>query len=425
MVFGWGKKKEDTQITENIQHTTIRLSEIEKIIQQLKQQKQEFVVQRTKPLFGQIQKEMSLIYKIISHLEDDSLKVEDIDKTLRNLVVRSKSEVIETVSKESQKTLPQITSYDDVVNASVIAGHVLKKIGDVLGKNSRVIHVFAKKYAQDLKTHLGLIATNHQTISRQMNDLISFDLSASEIRGMSEKIVRMGNDLSEKTQHLKKLSEFQNECVRTIDVTEKKIGSLRSSPEFAKFLELQQEIKQVGLQQDSLKKEMEDEFSKISRPLGKYVYVTSLEKPHKLILERLISNPFDVVLPENKESIITVLESCMKGIISGNVSVKETDKSVDQVTHLISLIDGFIARKNDLKSQAQKLEEKLGIFDSKHLADLEKLLEKAKSDKTDAESKIQKLESELDSDKAQKQDLVEELQVSLERLSGTKYAITL
>jgi hypothetical protein len=113
----------------------------------------------------------------------------------------------------------------------------------------------------------------------------------------------------------------------------------------------------------------------------------------------------------------------MKGIMSGTVSVKETDKSVAQITNLISLLDDFIARKADLQSQHKALQEKLGTFDSKQLEELEKQLERAKLDRSDTESKIKTLQEDLDGDYEQRQKLIEDLQISLEKASGIKYIV--
>ncbi len=423
MVFGWGKKKDDAaeQITK--QDQIITLSEIESILQQKKHEKQKSAILQTKPLFEEIQKEIKSIDKIISHLKSDNLKVDDIDKTLKVLVVRSKSEVIEIISKESKKTIPQVSSYDALLKSSEVSSHILKKIGDVLGKNSRVIHVFAKKYAQDLKTHLEIITKNQSAISKQIRDVSSFDSDALAIKTIAEKISQLNNEIIEKTQHIDKLKEFHNECTDTITSTEQNIASMRSSPQFTELLEYQKQIKQVATQQDNLNKEIDDEFSKISRPLGKYVYVTSLEKPFRVMLENLIANHADTISLENKDAILTILEACMKGIMSGTVSVKETDKSVAQITHLISLLDDFIARKTDLQSQRKDLQEKLGIFDSKQLEDLERQLERAKLDKDDTESKVKTLQTDLDTDYTQRQKLVEDLQSSLVGASGIKYTI--
>ena len=427
MVFGWGKKRQESaeqQTQKNQSDRKIGLSEIESILLQQKELKQKKVVAQTVPLFSEIQKELNSIHGIISHLQNDDLKVDDIEKILRVLVVRSKAEVIDVISKESKKQLPQVTIYEDVVVTADLASHTLKKIGDVLGKNSRVIHVFAKKYANDLKTHLEIITKNHLTISKLVGDSSSLESSSSVIKEKAARVMAIHKEIDESSLHLDKLKKLQSSSESLIVSTQQKITDMRSSSQHAKLMECQEQIKQIMAQENKLNKEIDDEFSKISRPLGKYVYVASLEKPLKIILEKLVASPSSTIL-ENKNSIVTVLESCMKAIMSGTVSVKETDKSVDHITHILSLLDGFISDKNNVQSRLQELQQSLGIFDLRQLEDLEKQLVKAKSDKDDSESKIKTLASELEQQAEQRQSLVLDLEGLLEKVSGTKYRVSL
>jgi len=205
-------------------------------------------------------------------------------------------------------------------------------------------------------------------------------------------------------------------------LTQQQISNVFSSPAFAKFLEYQEKIKQVEAKENSLNKEIDEEFSKISRALGKYVYVTSLEKPLKTMLERLVEHPSEVIM-EDKNAIVKILESCMKGIMSGAVSVKETDKSVDYIMHTLSLLDGFRAKKNELRQQAQELRKNLESFDISQIETLERRLAKAKSDKEDAKLKIANLESELKRQTEQKQNLLAELEGALEQITGKSYQV--
>ena len=137
-----------------------------------------------------------------------------------------------------------------------------------------------------------------------------------------------------------------------------------------------------------------------------------------------MERPSSVIGVESKDSIVTILESCMKGIVSGTVSVKESDKSVDQITHLISILDGLISKKTHTTSQITEVLKKSQGFDIKTMESLEKQLAKAKSDSTDAQSKIKNLQAELEQKTTQKQKLLKELQSSLERTLGAKYEIT-
>ncbi len=422
MVFGWSKKNQENTEPPAQSGQELKMSEISQVLAKHKEARQKKILEQTRSIFEEIKKELNTIYDIISQLKDDSLKIDDIDKTLQVLVARSKAEVIEVISKESQKQLPQVKNYDDVVRTAEIASHTLKKIGDVLGKHSRVIHVFAKKYAQDIKTHLGLVTKNYNMISNMIGQISSLEASSATIRDKAAKIVSTSQNIVDCTRHIAKLKESYGDAEVVVSMTQQQISNVFSSPTFAKFLECQEKIKQVEAKEDKLNKEIDNEFSKISRPLGKYVYVTSLEKPLKALLERLVENPSGAIL-ENKTSIVTILESCMKGILSGAVSVKETDKSVDQIAYILSVLDGFIAQKNDLQAQLQDLKKVLETFDIRQIETLETRLAKAKSDKDDAKIKIANLESELRQQTEQKRNLFEDLERSLEQILGTKYKV--
>ncbi|MFN3655553.1 MAG: hypothetical protein ACK4TO_09590, partial [Candidatus Nitrosotenuis sp.] len=311
MVFGWGRKKQE-QIDECESKTTtksqLKLDEIHLILLEKKNQLKNEIVRKTKPLFEEIKRELDSIYAIIDHLKTDDLKVDDIDKTLRVLVVRSKAEVIDVISKESKKTLPNASDYDGVTKTAELASHTLKKIGDVLGKHSRVIHVFAKKYANDLKTHLELITKDHMTISKMISDYNSLESASMEINEKARKVQSTHKEINDNIAHLNKLQESFLELERTSKSTQQRIAELFESPQYEKFMQYRNEINRLVAQESQLNKEIDDEFSKISRPLGKYVYVTSLEKPFKIILERLIQNPSGTI-SENKDATVTILES--------------------------------------------------------------------------------------------------------------------
>jgi hypothetical protein len=424
MVFGWSKKSQENeqQTAPSPSKQIIRIPEISQILDKQKEDKQKKVLEQTRTLFDDMKKELNAIYGIVDHLKNDDLKIDDIDNRLKILVTRSKAEVINIISKESQKQLPQVKTYADVLTASEIAAHILKKIGDVLGKNSRVIHVFAKKYAQDLKAHLELVTKNHAMISKLIGQVSSLESSIAMINDKTGKITSTAQSMADNTRHIAKLKESYGDAEVVASLTQQQISNVFSSPAFAKFLEYQEKIKQVEAKENSLNKEIDEEFSKISRALGKYVYVTSLEKPLKTMLERLVEHPSEVIM-EDKNAIVKILESCMKGIMSGAVSVKETDKSVDYIMHTLSLLDGFRAKKNELRQQAQELRKNLESFDISQIETLERRLAKAKSDKEDAKLKIANLESELKRQTEQKQNLLAELEGALEQITGKSYQV--
>ena len=100
---------------------------------------------RLKHLKNKIKSSCETILHIAIDLERDTLNVDDIDIHLKRLVERGKKEVISTIKRESIVQLPEINSYDDVKNFNAIAGRMLKKIGDSLGRQSSVISYIRKE----------------------------------------------------------------------------------------------------------------------------------------------------------------------------------------------------------------------------------------------------------------------------------------
>ena len=50
-------------------------------------------------------------------------------------------------------------------------------------------------------------------------------------------------------------------------------------------------------------------------------------KAQNRILSTLVDDPFDALVPENSDTIIIILENIRKGISSGSISVKDTEKT--------------------------------------------------------------------------------------------------
>jgi len=424
MVFGWNKKRAEKEGKHALSSKEIKLDHITAILSDLKNSKQKHLIENTTPLFSNIQNELNSILKIIDHLSNDSLKIDDIDNQLKIIVTRSKTEVINIISKEAKVKMPQLETFDDVKKATEFASQALKKIGDVLGKNSRVIHVFAKKYAQDLKDHLATINTSYMSILRLVNSYTKFESDEFLIKEKANKIIDMNQTINDKNAQIPKLKATHDELADSITVLKSQIDSLKSSTQHAKYLEIKNQIEQNKKEENNLNKEIDEEFSKISRPLGKYFYVTSLEKPLKILMEKLIQNPSETITTQNKGSIIVILESCMKGTLSGAVSVKEADKSVEHISSLIRKLDSFLVHKNELMQKDQSLQSGLEVFDIDAFDELEQKLQKTITDKIDLESKIGKLESELAQETNNRTHAISELGRDLQSISNTEYVIS-
>ena len=132
----------------------IHLSDVKNIVEEIKTLREKTLISETRDFKKKISSQLDALLKIAKKLEKDDLKMDDVDKHLQILVKRGKNQVISTIKNETSVKFTELKTIDDVLNFDKISSQILKKIGDVLGRQTRVIHIFAKKYAKVLKNIL-------------------------------------------------------------------------------------------------------------------------------------------------------------------------------------------------------------------------------------------------------------------------------
>jgi len=423
MVFGWGKKRSTDYIESTQLAKQVSLDKIENILQEKKNNISNEIIEKSKSIRGKIETNRKEIIQLFSQFESDDLGSQDVDKHLKIIIERGKSAVISGVRKETSKKLDEIKKYQDVVNLNSDVAQLLKRIGDILGPNSRVMHVFARKYADKLKVILADIAKTKADLQKLVNEYDKLDFGISNISEWSKKIIDSKKDNEIKNNTIISTKEDIQNRIRTIQSLEEDIKNLRSSNIYIEFLNIKNELVSLEVEKDRIKHEMDFQFSKISRPLGKYSYVSSLEKPLKLVLEKMNENPYDAITNETKNAVIEVLQAVIKSVVAGNVSVKDTDKSVEQIEETITRLDEFLKLKNDLANKKNALEQKIQ-FNSRDLEEKEKNLTRTKEHKAQFESEIANLENQIHETAKLMPQIVKNIESKLSEVLGTKFTIT-
>ena len=424
MVFGWGKKKSKKQQSEiTPQKKYITFGDISGVINEIQTIRAKTIIAETKTFRNKIKSSSETILHIAIDLERDTLKVDDLDVHLKRLVERGKKEVISIIKRESIVELPEINSYEDVKNFNVIAGRMLKKIGDALGRHSVPINVFAKKYAGKLRDDLKTMTDRNDEITTLISNYAELETKADNITDTRNKIIQskkliinLGED---NNTNIKNIKNLENQ----IADDKKDIESIKNSDDYKKLLEITRKLDSMSNEKNKIKNDIEEQFTKISRPLNKYVYVSSLDKPQKKLLENLIQNPFDVLIEENRRDIIQILESTKKGIQSGSVSVKDSNKSSLQIDETLSLLVGFIEKISTLHKSKDDIENKLSAFDNEQLRQKESVLSKHENDKSVLESKIKSAEKELVETTELIPKWIKSLESALNEISAVQYII--
>ncbi len=423
MVFGWGKKKqEDTSVEEIPQNKDISLTDVPKIISDLTDLRKAQTLSEINNLRNKTAPLIEELMKIGNVLEKDDLNMDDVDKHLAIIVIRGKKQVIDMIKKDVV-LLPKISSFEDAEKLNSVLNLILKKVGDVLGRQTRIIHIFAKKYATQLKENLAVMNSNHSEISDLLKNYHS-------TKSLSEETLDTINQIENLTELRKKqLQKIDDVTKSTITINERMsviqnhINEIKSSDNYKKYQNLKNTLDEFVNEKLKIKNQVNAQFTKISRPLSRYEYASSLDKNQKNILSNLVSEPFDVLTTANKDSVIVILENMRKGVLSGSISVKDVEKTSSQITETEEYLDRFVHRVSEYHKRYREIQNNLNSLMPKELISLESDLVKNSSMLDESQLKSETFQDEVNEIDSKIPKLISEIEQKLRRFSNTRYTI--
>ncbi len=422
MVFGWGKKKQEEYVERIPQEKEVQLSDVPKIVTELNELRKSQTVSEIKHLRNNTGPLMDELMQIGNVLDKDNLKVDDIDIHLSTIVIRGKKQVIDVI-KKNVVYLPEISSIDDAKKLNSLLNQILKKLGDVLGRQTRVIHIFAKKYANQLKRNLEVMNNNNSEIHNLLKNYDSEQSASDEITNTLNQIKTLKESQLEKNQKIDKANQSVESFDEKITSNQNSIEEIKSSKNYKKYLDLKNTLDVFSTQKSKIKNEVDTQFTKISRPLSRYEYGSALDKEQKNLLTRLIKEPFEVLIPQNKDSIILILENVRKGISSGSISVKDIDKSLSYITETEETLDNFVTQILEYLEKHEKMENDLNSLYPNELVSLEQELAKNTSFKEDSQLKSETFQGEINEIDSKIPQLVSEIEKKLRHFSNTEYTV--
>ena len=426
MVFGWGKKKlEENEINVIPKEKHILLSDVSDILEGISSVRTKTIMAEVKTFRNKIDSNRKTLLKITKELDGDTLNTEAIDHHLRRLVDRGKSDVLSIIKKECTKNLIEINSFDDVKAFSETVTKMLKRVGDSLGRHSNVIHIFAKKYAKRLKDDLRVMQSDNKEISVLVTNHIDLENEVEKIteniieyEHLQESLVVLDGRKDNAEKNIQNLIEMKNNIIDEIE-------TLKNSKEYTAYLKIKEEINSFLSVKLEIKNQIDSQFANISRPMNKYIYISALDKLQKKLLENLINNPIDVLTDENKDEIIQILEAVIKNVKSESISVKNIEKSLNQLNQTISLVDEFIDKINKCGQSKIDAENRLSVFNYANLEKKELDLSKNKNNKNDTESELESIDLERDSIDESMSESIKSIQSTLNHISAVHYVIAL
>ena len=429
MVFGWGKKKkvEYDEPVENITSIsqTIALDEIPKILDDIVILRKGTLAAEIKSHRNRIDPQREVLLKIANELSEDELDPDKLDPHFQIMVNRGKKEVISSIKKEFANPFPDINSPDDIMRFKKTSTAGIKKVGDMLGKHSRVIHIFAAKYAKKLTEDLKDLTEDLKDVDELIDN---FNTTENSVQTINELLSSRNKTLEKISKQNSRMNELKSSINDKKEKTIKfgnEINAIKNSSDYKTYLDVKSQLSDCDSEEVKIRHHINDEFTKISRPLGKFVHISSHDKELKDLTAKLASTPYDILDTDNISGIKKILDSIVIGIDSGSVSVKDISKSKDSVAEIKNLIPSLISIKEKFETKKHELIIKLENFDSKSLQTAENNLKREESDISDDSSKLKVFEDENLDLTHSLPTILHQIETNLKDVTSTSYTISL
>jgi chromosome segregation ATPase len=119
------------------------------------------------------------------------------------------------------------------------------------------------------------------------------------------------------------------------------------------------------------------------------------------------------------------LENIRKGISSGSISVKDTDKTLTQLTETEESLDDFIKKISEYSDTFNSMKNDLATLKPEILTSLENDFSKNTDSQNDSKLKSKTILAEIDEINSKIPQLVSKIEDKLQIFSNTKYVISL
>ena len=429
MVFGWGKKK--NVIENNVDQPEIKskseitLEEIPKLLNDIENLRQKTLIAEIKSFRNKIDSDRKNLLAIANQLKNDNLKTDDMDNHLKIILNRAISDISSTIQNEFQASFAEIKSLNDVIEFEKKATKAIKRVVDVLRKHKTGIALFAKKYARKFKTDLEILDSYLQEIKNLTSNYKSNQEFLSIIRENLEKVSTTRNTISKQNMRKNELEELLEKESSKLEELISKESEITSSSEYNEYVITKSKLDNLDVEEKKLRYSIDEHFVKISRPLNKYVHISSLDKPLKILNEKLLVSPYDTLSGVESSGIITILDSVQASVSSGAISVKDTDKSIQQIKDVKDILPNLIKEKNDFYQNKSKYLDEMKNFDFDSFKSCKDGIQKSNDEISNIKSKQTLLSQQVEENESLLSNIYSTLEINLRSASSTSYKIIL
>lgn len=413
-MFGWGRKKQEAASEPRV----LGLAEVEAEIDRVLAEEAGRLVDRARSLREAVEGHMSEMVRVAAQMESEPLGG-DVDDRVAAVVRRGKKQVLDSIRKQAGHGIPPVSSVDEVRAFDKASSHALAHVGDMLGKQTRVIHVFAKKHAARLKEILESYSEDAKSASELLR---RYEASESDHAKASELLrqIRSGQSgAKEARARAKASSEGAARMDAEAAAREEAAAKFRETDRYRRYAGVLSEMESLEKKRKSTELSVGAVTAPISKAVSKYRYGSSLDKAQLALAGAMLESPLDAFVKENRADIAQILANTKKAVENGHMSVKDPPKTASCLDEAASRLDEMISRVLEYSDEKRRLESELAAADIGQMKRDEAAAERARADAELARGRAAEATAEAEALEARRPELISELSSAASRLCGS------
>ena len=413
-MFGWGRKKQEAASEPRV----LGLAEVEAEIDRVLGEEAGRLVDRVRSLREAVEGHMSEMVRVAAQMESERSAVTSTTGLPRwSGAARSRcwtpsasrpatgSRPVSRSTRCAPSTRHRPTRWRTWATCSA--------------RQTRVIHVFAKKHAARLK----------EILETYSEDAKSASEAAAQVRGLRvgprQGLGAAAPD-TQRPERRQRGARPRESLVRGGGEDGRRGGrqgggrrEFRETDRYRRYAGVLSEMESLEKKRKSTELSVGAVTAPISKAVSKYRYGSSLDKAQLALAGAMLESPLDAFVKENRADIAQILANTKKAVENGHMSVKDPAKTASCLDEAASRLDEMISRVLEYSDEKRRLESELASSDIGQMRRDEAAAERARADAELARARAAEALAEAEALEARRPELVAELSSAASRLCGS------
>jgi len=309
------------------------------------------------------------------HIQDSMLSIEQITEGMMG--AGFKSVLIAAIDKANLASI-EVLTFEDIVELRERAIQFMTHPGDVRSAYRRTTLKDAKSYAARMRVELkrinGEITRLNTLINKHSPRVTALRRCQEQARLLVTRVEEMRKMVEKRKELEKSLQSLESERAGV----ETKIERIKSTVEFEDSLRLRRELSMLENRRMEITSEVQDSFSALMRPLGKYCYAAEPSKERRSILDSYINETSRALSIVNDPVIQEILDDLRRFILQGRIKTKNPQKAILNTEKMMAELPELRQEYRRLTGQIESLQSRVKTAVEEDFERLEAKLEEVR-----------------------------------------------